>query len=109
MTDTFLSREHDRRGEEFWGVPDLVAEVISPHTEHSSGTELTERRDRFDEYATAGIPEYWLVDPGLRTIEVYVHRDGAYHLLGNWTTGEVARSELLRGLEVPVAAVMMEE
>src|SRR5437773_8979504 len=59
----FLSREHgDRRGEQFWGVPDLVVEVISPRTEHSSGTERTDRREQFDEYALAGVLEYWLVD-----------------------------------------------
>ena len=106
----FLSREHgDRRGEQFWGVPDLAVEVISPRTEHSSGTERVDRQDKFDEYALAGIFEYWLVDPKGRTIEVFVHRGGVYHLLGKWGLGETARSELLKGFEVPVAAVLMEE
>ena len=36
----FMSREHaDRIREDYWEVPDLVVEVISPRTEHSSGTE----------------------------------------------------------------------
>jgi Uma2 family endonuclease len=106
----FLSREHgDRRGEQFWGVPDLVVEVISPRTEHSSGTERADRRDKFEEYALSGILEYWLVDPGRRTIEVFVLRDGVYHLLGKWGLEETARSELLKGFEVPVAAVVTEE
>ena len=106
----FLSREHgDRRGEQFWGVPDLAVEVISPRTEHSSGTERIDRREKFEEYARAGILEYWLVDPGGCTIEVYVLREEVYHLLGKWDLGEVACSEVLKGFEVPVAAVLTEE
>jgi Uma2 family endonuclease len=106
----FLGRQHgDRRGEQFWGVPDLVAEVISPRTEHSSGTERTDRREKYDEYALAGILEYWLVDPNGGTIEVYVLRDGVYHLLGKWGLEDTARSEVLDGFQVLVAAVLTEE
>jgi Uma2 family endonuclease len=106
----FLRREHgDRRGEQFWGVPDLVVEVISSRTDHSSGTERIDRREKFEEYALAGIPEYWLVDPNRRTIEVYVLREGVYHLLGKWGMGEAARSEVLPGFEVSVRAVLTEE
>jgi Uma2 family endonuclease len=105
----FLTREHDdRKGEEFWGPPDLAVEVLSPRTEHTSGTERTDRRDKFDEYALAGIAEYWLVDVKARTIEVYVLRGEVYHLLGKWQMGEIARSELLPGLEVSVAAIVEE-
>jgi Uma2 family endonuclease len=105
----FLKREHeDRKGEDYWGVPDLVAEVISPRTEHSSGTEKTDRQDKFQEYAQAGVAEYWLVDPAARTIEVYVLREGSYQLLGRWGVGEVARSEILPNFEVPVADVVGE-
>lgn len=106
----FLSREHgDRRGEQFWGVPDLVVEVISARTDRSSGTERTDRREKFEEYALAGISEYWLVDPNRRTIEVYVLREGVYLLLGKWGMGEPARSEVLHGFEVSVSAVLTEE
>lgn len=106
----FLSRQHsNRRAVEAWGVPDLAVEVISPRTETSSGTEQTDRRDKFSEYAQAGVAEYWLVDPGVPAIEVYVLRNGAYHLLSRWGEGEVARSELLAGFEVPVAAIVEPE
>jgi Uma2 family endonuclease len=90
-------------------VPDLVVEVASPRRERSSGTERTDRRDKFQEYAMAGIPDYWLVDLRARTIEVYVLREELYHLLGKWGIGEVAHSELLKGFEVPVEAVVTEE
>jgi len=106
----FLSREHeDRRGLDFWGVPDLVMEVLSPRTERSSGTERTDRREKYQEYALAGIPEYWLVDLQSRTIEVHTLQKDDYRLLGEWEIGEAARSQVLQGLEIPVAAVMPEE
>ncbi|MDW8367883.1 MAG: Uma2 family endonuclease, partial [Abditibacteriales bacterium] len=89
-----------------WGVPDLVVEVISPRTEHSSGTEKTDRKDKFKEYEQAGVGEYWLVDPQQRAIEVYVLRGGKYALLGKWGMGEVARSEMLPNFEVPVADIV---
>lgn len=105
----FLLREHeDRKGEEYWGVPDLAVEVLSPRTEHFSGTERTDRKDKFAEYALAGIREYWLVDVKEHAIEVYVLRGETYHLLGRWGRGEVARSAILSGWELPVTVALEE-
>jgi Uma2 family endonuclease len=102
----FMHRDHaDRIEEQRWGVPDLVVEVISPRTSQSSGTESTDRGDKFWEYEQAGVAEYWLVHPAERTIEIYVLREEMYHSLGRWSVGEVARSEVLAGLEVAVEAV----
>ena len=57
------------------GAADLVIEIISPDS-------LTrDRRDKLAEYATVGVPEYWLVDPreGRETIEVLtLDPDGYY-------------------------------
>jgi len=106
----FLSRAHqDRRGDRYWGVPDLVMEVISPRTDDSSGTEVLDRTDKFAEYARAGIAEYWLVSPHERSIEVYALREGAYRLLGTWGMSEIARSEILPGFEFAVSAIVVEE
>ncbi|MBI3921509.1 MAG: Uma2 family endonuclease [Armatimonadetes bacterium] len=103
----FLSREHeDRRGEQYWGPPDLVAEVISPRTAQSSGTEDIDRVTKLMEYAQAGVREYWLVNPAEPGIEVFVLRNGDYHVLGKWGAGETARSELLPGFEIPVDSVV---
>jgi len=91
----FVSHEHaDRIGEQFYGPPDLVVEVISP------GTRRVDRGEKFLEYARAGISEYWLVDPEARSIEVFVLQDGVYTLLVKAGPGEKARSQLLDGLQV---------
>lgn len=58
----------------FEGTPDLAVEILSPSSL---------RRDRIVKFATyekAGVPEYWIVDPETRSVEVYAWRDGLYEL-----------------------------
>ncbi|RMG56144.1 MAG: Uma2 family endonuclease [Acidobacteria bacterium] len=96
----FVAHQHaDRIGEQAYGPPDLVVEVISPSTRQ------TDRVEKFAEYARAGISEYWLVDPETRTIEVFILRNGTYELLVKAGPGEKARSQLLSGFEVAVDEV----
>jgi Uma2 family endonuclease len=98
----FVAREHsDRIGEQAYGPPDLVVEVLSP------GTRRIDRLEKTVEYARAGVREYWIVDPDGRTVEVFVLRDGAYELLGKWGGGEEARSEVLAGFRVAVDEVLV--
>lgn len=93
----YVSHKHaDRIGEQYYGPPDLAVEITSP------STRLTDRRDKFIEYAQAGMQEYWLIDPEDETVEVFVLQEGAYKLLGKWGPGEVAKSALLAGFEVAV-------
>lgn len=68
----FLRADHEhywtKRGIE--GPPDLVVEVLSPSTA---------RQDRIlkrERYARFGVPEYWIVDPRLRRVEVYRLQEG---------------------------------
>ena len=93
----FMSNEHkDRITERYWGIPDLVMEILS------ESTEKEDRTDKFSEYEKAGILEYWIVDPVKQTIEVYVLDRKSYKLMGEWSTGEVARSKLLDGFQAAV-------
>jgi Uma2 family endonuclease len=99
----FIAKEHkDRIGEEVCGVPDLVVEVTS------SSTLKTDRMEKFQEYAQAGVAEYWIVDPQERTIEVYFLKQGTYVLYGKWRAGEQASSYLLTGFSVKVDEVCPE-
>jgi Uma2 family endonuclease len=96
----FYANAHfDRIGDMVSGVPDLVMEILSP------GTLKTDRRDKFGEYAQAGIPEYWIVDPEHETIEVFVLDEGAYTLLVKAARSEKAYSALLSSFEVTCAEV----
>ncbi|MEE8392343.1 MAG: Uma2 family endonuclease [Anaerolineae bacterium] len=99
----FVSHAHaDRIGEQFYGPPDLVVEVLSP------GTRRTDRGVKMLEYARAGVSEYWLVDPDVHTIEVYTLSEGVYVLLGQFGTGHKAHSRVLSGFEVSVDKVFIE-
>lgn len=56
------------------GAPDLIVEVLSP------GTAKNDRGYKKDLYEAAGIKEYWIVDPVLRSIEAYLLSDGKFVL-----------------------------
>jgi Uma2 family endonuclease len=47
------------------GAPDLVVEVLSPSTSKK------DQREKFDLYERSGVQEYWIVDPGNRSVCVY--------------------------------------
>ncbi len=64
---------------------ELVVEVLSPGDES---------RHKFSFYASCGIPEYWLVDPITREIEIYVLRDGTYELQPTRDDGSVEAPRL---------------
>ncbi len=97
----FLAAEHLERVKERWieGPPDLVVEVLSP------SNWVDDRRVKFDVYAQAGVPEYWIVDPDLRTVEVFVLDQGAYRLLDRFTPGVEVRSQLLPDFSIPVEEI----
>lgn len=92
----YLAEHADRVGERFGEVPDLVAEVLSPTTMQ------THREEKFSEYAQAGIPEYWIIDPDGRIVEVFALQDDQYALQGQFLPGQVVRSTLLPDFEVTV-------
>jgi len=55
--------------------------------------------------------EYWLADPKARFLTIYsLSANGAdYVILGQFGTGEVAHSNVLEGLEMPVKALFLPE
>jgi Uma2 family endonuclease len=82
----------------FKGVPDLVVEVLSP------ATSRIDQHVKFGAYEKAGVREYWLVEPKLRTVLVYLlDASHEYRELGRFGAGESIRSQVLAGLEVKVS------
>jgi Uma2 family endonuclease len=99
----FMSKGHaDRIGEEFWDGADLVVEVVSGEEEDRRRDLVTKRR----EYARAGIPEYWIVDPREERITVLRLSGKRYVVHGEFPKGAVASSHLLRGLTVDVSEAL---
>lgn len=73
------------------GVPDLAMEVIS---------EASWQRDRIQKkalYEQFGLPEYWIIDPDIETIEVFALIKGVYQLHSRAVGSQIAKSRLLAG------------
>jgi Uma2 family endonuclease len=87
------------------GVPDLVAEVLSPA--HRERDRIVKR----DLYARNGVGEYWLVDPEERSVEI-LRLDGdtntyapAGYFTFRRTPGASLVSATLPDLRIPLATV----
>ena len=79
---------------------DLVIEIVSGGSQHRH-RDLHEKRA---DYAKAGIPEYWMVDPETETITVLTLVGSEYMVHGAFQPGTNATSVLLPGFEVDVKA-----
>jgi Uma2 family endonuclease len=78
------------------GAPDLVVEVVSP------GSETHDRHRKINAYARAGVPEYWIVDPDARTVEVLTLDKGEYYSQGVYRGKATLPSQVVSGLLVHV-------
>ena len=83
----------------FWLGADLVVEIVSP--DDVERDTVVKRAD----YAEAGIPEYWIVNPQEETITVLTIENGVYTAHGVFRRSETATSVLLTGFTVSVGAV----
>ncbi|MBI3244240.1 MAG: Uma2 family endonuclease [Chloroflexi bacterium] len=99
----WLNENRDRMGERESGPPDLAVEIISPSNEpHDTET-------KFREYAQAGIPEYWIINPQARRVSVYTLDGRTFKLSGQFNSGDHARSILLNGFELAVDDLLSAE
>ena len=73
-------------------VPDIAVEVLSP------STAAVDRGRKMRMFARYGVPEYWIVDPVRRQLEVHVLEAGAYRLAQAARAGDTVRSALLPDL-----------
>lgn len=89
-----------RRQNRFWLGADMVVEVVSPDDPERDTVE------KVADYAEAGIPEYWIVNPEAETIIVLTLRGEIYATHGVFRRGEVATSLLLAGFSADVSAVL---
>ena len=75
-------------GNYFQGVPQWIAEVLSP------ATRALDRGPRMDVYRRAGVPHLWLLDPETDTVEVYELAGRALRLTGRHGAGDTFRPAL---------------
>ncbi|HRQ37869.1 MAG TPA: Uma2 family endonuclease [Chloroflexota bacterium] len=98
----FLSSERRISTEDKYPTgADMVVEIVSEGKEDRERDLETKR----EEYALAGIAEYWVIDPKKRQIWVLKLVDDEYVVHGQFKEGERATSVLLAGFGVEVTAV----
>jgi len=99
----YMSAKHAARcHKEFWDGADLVMEVVSGDPKDRA----RDWKDKPIDYAAAGIPEYWIVDPDKKVIRVLTLKGKSYRRHGDFKPGDQATSVLLPGFAVAVDAVL---
>ncbi|MDQ1318749.1 MAG: hypothetical protein QG588_2411, partial [Candidatus Poribacteria bacterium] len=95
----FVSSEHlDRvKNDYLHGPADMIIEIISKESRSR------DRGDKFYEYESAGISEYWLIDPIRQQAEFYrIDTDSRYHSILPDSEG-IYRSEVIKGFWLRVS------
>ena len=57
-----------------FGAPDMVVEIISKSTKNR---DYTIKKDTYEKF---GVKEYWIIDPFIKSVTVYLLREGKYEL-----------------------------
>lgn len=96
IPDYTVSRRDPGKRFEAGDPPELVIEILATRRGN------VERTEKMDDYALAGILEYWIIDPFARIVEVYLLEDGEYRLQPSAT---VLRPVAFPGLEIEVSAI----
>ena len=83
-------------------APDWVCEVVSPTTG------ILDRRRKMPVYAREGVPHLWIVDPILKTLEVYRLETGRWMVASTHGGDDVARAEPFEAVELEIARWWLE-
>jgi Uma2 family endonuclease len=84
------------------GAPDLVIEILSP------GSVRLDREKKRALYARHNVPEYWIVSPGERTVEVLRLQGQQYETAALLEEGDSLESPLLPGFTCAVKDIFVE-
>lgn len=86
------------------GAPDMVIEVLSPSNLRH------DRLIKLDLYQQAGVPEYWIVDPENKSVQVFLLDDstGFFRLHEDYGKKDIAKVHALDGCFIELCKVFPE-
>ena len=84
------------------GPPDLVIEIIS---ESSRKIDKVLKKDLYAQYS---VREYWIVDPVVDVVEIFILDEGGYKKRGEYGIGDTIDTDLIKGLTIPLNEVFEE-
>jgi len=96
---TFVTATHAERVTTYYidGPSDLVVEVVS------DDSVTRDYREKLAEYQTAGIPEYWIIDPLRKEARFYQLGEGGTYRLGPIDEDGVYTSPVVAGFRLRVS------
>ncbi|MBI2968369.1 MAG: Uma2 family endonuclease [Bacteroidetes bacterium] len=81
------------------GNPDLVIEVVSPSSIHH---DTVTKKSLYEKY---GIPEYWIVYPDEKIVDVFVLKNGKYKLQPEVNESGKLKSSVLKGFSIELKKI----
>ena len=78
------------------GPPDLCVEIVSP------SSVVVDRKQKFKQYEKGKVANYWIVDPGAKTIEGYKLVGGKYRSTGQGKNDDIVRLPPFAELDIPL-------
>ncbi|MCL2815569.1 MAG: Uma2 family endonuclease [Oscillospiraceae bacterium] len=81
------------------GAPDMVIEILSnSNTRHDTIV-------KFRLYQKAGVREYWIIDPGTKSVQVYILKNKKYGIGSIYREDDVVPVHILDGFQINLADV----
>ena len=84
------------------GAPDLVVEIISPHTSKK------DIKHKFEVYEQTGVREYWVVFPEARLLQVFVLKNGSYDRAKSYTHTDEVTSDIFPNLNLDLSGILQD-
>lgn len=92
----FISKEGQAvvKNDGIYGAPDVVIEILSPSTARY------DLKEKFTVYERSGVREYWIVDPDMNTVEIYINEAKRFSLTAKAEMAGEIGSSFLEGFKV---------
>lgn len=84
------------------GAPDICIEILSVSTAYK------DQGEKFVLFEKHGVREYWIINPELETVQLFVHNGTAFDKPLYYRKDEVLKSTVLEGLDLVLAEVFGE-
>ena len=97
-----VARMTEMKRDGFYGPPDLAVEVLSSKPR-------LDRKIKFDKYAQAGVPHYWIIDPDKHILHAYMLESSTYQLHCEVTGNQNFEPILFPGLSIALGELWARE
>lgn len=81
------------------GAPDLVVEILSEATAYN---DLIKKKKL---YAKFGVREYWIIDPGEKSVEIYSLKGKEFNIFHRFSMNDNLESPFLKDLAIELSSI----